>query len=63
MSKKYSINKKDLESVAITLLLAALSAAVSKLIELAPGFDLGNSTTTLIVLTALKLLQKYLGGK
>ncbi len=65
VSEKYSLNKGDLKSVAITVLLAALSAGVAQLIQSVPNINFGQNSEviTVVILGGLKLLQKFIRGK
>jgi len=64
LSQKYTINNHDLKSIGITLLMVAGSAIVAQLLVIIPFIDFGKNTAviTLLLITVLKLVQKYLAG-
>lgn len=64
-STKFSLNKADIKSIAWTLLFVAASAAITKLLEILPGINLGSNTDLLIIVitTVLKTAQKWMQGR
>ena len=66
-SKRFTVNKEDLKSLAITIGLTAISAGVAKAVELIPTLDMGGTNEALLITTAtlaiLKFVQKLLSGK
>lgn len=64
-SKKYTLNKADLQSIGRGLLITLAGALVTYLIEVLPQIDLGEYGVFIVPIAALLLntARKYLAGK
>lgn len=64
-SKKYSLNKNDLQSIAKGAGIAIGSALITYLIELLPSVDFGDMTPIVVAVAGILLnsARKYIGGK
>lgn len=64
-SKKYSLNKSDLQSIGKGAAIAIGSALITYLIELLPSIDFGDMTPVVVAIAGILLnsARKYIGGK
>lgn len=64
-SKRYHLNKEDLNKIGRGCLIAAGGAVITYLLELLPSVDLGTWTPTVVALASIGLnaLRKWLSGK
>lgn len=64
-SKKFSLNRSDLESIAKGAAIAIGSALITYLIELLPSVDFGDMTPIVVAIAGILLNsgRKYLAGK
>lgn len=64
-SKKYTLNRTDLQSIAINTGIVALSAVLPQLIEVVGNIDFGANTPVIVMVLGLvlKTLQRFVSGR